>query len=69
LPTTRFPGHCDIVVGIKPGELEVIGGNVEDAVAMRQIPATFDGHLAGPDGIVVDPDHPYFVVLRVEYLR
>ena len=69
LPANRFPGHCDIVVAIRPGELDVIGGNVENAVAMRHIPATIDGHLAGPDAIVLDPDHPYFVVLRVEYLR
>lgn len=69
LPADRFPGHCDIIVAIRPGELDVIGGNVDNAVAMRHIPTTLDGHLAGPDGIVIDPDHPYFVVLRVEYLR
>jgi hypothetical protein len=69
LPNSRFPGHCDIVVTIRPGELDVIGGNVDNAVAMRHIPATLDGYLAGPDGIVLDPDHHYFVVLRVEYLR
>jgi hypothetical protein len=70
LPTTsRFGGHCDIVVEIKPGELDVIGGNVDNAVAMKHIPATADGHLAGPDGIVLDPDHNYFVVLRVEYAQ
>jgi Uncharacterized protein conserved in bacteria (DUF2272) len=69
LPTGRFAGHCDFVVAIKPGELEVIGGNVDNAVAMKRIPATTDGHLAGPDGIVLDPDHNYFVVLRVEYER
>jgi hypothetical protein len=69
LPTGRFPAHCDIVVAIRPGELDVIGGNVDNAVAMKHIPATSDGHLAGPDGVVIDPDHHYFVVLRVEYLR
>jgi Uncharacterized protein conserved in bacteria (DUF2272) len=70
LPTTnRFGGHCDIVVEIKPGEFGVIGGNVDNAVAMKHIPATADGHLAGPDGIVLDPDHNYFVVLRVEYAQ
>ena len=69
LPTGRFPAHCDIVVAIRPGDLDVIGGNVDNAVAMKHIPATIDGHLAGPDGIVIDPDHHYFVVLRVEYLR
>lgn len=69
LPTGRFPGHCDIVVAITPGDLDVIGGNVDNAVAMKHIPATLDDHLAGPDGVVIDPDHHYFVVLRVEYLR
>jgi hypothetical protein len=69
LPTDRFPAHCDIVVAIRPGDLDVIGGNVDNAVAMKHIPATSDGHLAGPDGLVIDPDHPYFVVLQVGYLR
>jgi len=69
LPTGRFPGHCDIVVAIQPGYLDVIGGNVDNAVSMKHIPTTADGHLAGPDGVVVDPYHHYFVVLRVEYLR
>jgi hypothetical protein len=69
LPAGHFPGHCDFVVAIRPGELDVIGGNVDNAVAMKHIPSTLDGHLAGPDGVVLDPDHHYFVVLRVEYLR
>jgi hypothetical protein len=69
LPTGRFPAHCDFVVAIQPGYLDVIGGNVDNAVAMKHIPATADSHLAGPDGVVIDTDHPYFLVLRVEYLR
>jgi uncharacterized protein DUF2272 len=69
LPTGRFAGHCDIVVGIKPGQLDVIGGNVDNAVAMKPIPVTADGHLAGPDGTVLDPDHHWFVVLKVKYQR
>ena len=69
LPTGRFPGHCDMVVFTRPGGLDVIGGNVDNAVAMKHIPATADGHLADPDGVVLDPDHAYFVVLRVEYLQ
>jgi Uncharacterized protein conserved in bacteria (DUF2272) len=67
LPAGRFPGHCDIVVGLKPGELDGIGGNVDNAVTMKPIPITADGHLAGPDGIVLDPDHHWFVVLKVLY--
>ncbi len=69
LPTDRFPGHCDMVVDIKPGQLDVIGGNVDNAVAMKYIPVTADGHLAGPDGVVLDPDHHWFVVLKVLYQR
>ncbi len=69
LPIGRFPGHCDIVVELKPGQLDVIGGNVDNAVAMKYIPVTADGHLAGPDGVVLDPDHHWFVVLKVLYQR
>jgi Uncharacterized protein conserved in bacteria (DUF2272) len=69
LPTDKFPGHCDIVVDIKPGQLDVIGGNVDNAVAMKYIPVTADGHLAGPDGVVLDPDHHWFIVLKVLYQR
>ena len=67
LPTGRFPGHCDIVVEPHPGLLDVIGGNVDNSVSMKHIPVTADGHLAGPDGVVVDPDYPWFAVIRVEY--
>ena len=67
LPTGRFPGHCDIVVATRPGVLEVIGGNVDNSVSMKRVPVTADGRLVGPDGAVVDPDHPWFVVIRVDY--
>ena len=67
LPAGRFPGHCDIVVAIHPGSLDVIGGNVDNSVSMKHIPVTGDGHLANPDGTIVDPEHPWFVVIRVDY--
>jgi hypothetical protein len=68
LPTAgRFPSHCDIVVGSGHGELDVIGGNVDNAVTMKPIPITAEGYLAGLDGTVLDPDHHWFVVLRVLY--
>jgi hypothetical protein len=70
LPTASFfPSHCDIVVAIRPGQLDAIGGNVDNAVAMTRIPTTGDGRLARPDGRVVDPDRHWFVVLRVGYDR
>ncbi|HEY3912269.1 MAG TPA: DUF2272 domain-containing protein [Stellaceae bacterium] len=69
LPAGRFPGHCDIVVWIRPGVLDVIGGNVDNAVAMKYVPVTADGRLAGPDGVVIDPNYHWFVVLKVLYQR
>jgi hypothetical protein len=67
LPAGRFPSHCDIVVANRAGSLDVIGGNVDNSVSMKHVPVTADGRLANPDGRVVDPDHPWFVVIRVEY--
>ncbi len=67
LPTPRFPGHCDIIVATHPGVIDGIGGNVANTVGMWHIPVTADGRLANPDSSVVDPDHPWFVVIRVAY--
>jgi hypothetical protein len=69
LPTGRFPGHCDMVVAVRPGSLDVIGGNVENSASMKHIPVTANGYLANPDGTIVDPDYAWFVVLRVAYDR
>jgi hypothetical protein len=67
LPTAGlFPSHCDIVVETgKPGVIAVIGGNVQDAVTLRHVPVTADGKLAGPNGVVLDPQRPWMVVLRM----
>jgi hypothetical protein len=68
LPTAySFPSHCDIVVGVKPGMLTVIGGNVDDAVTEKHVPVTPSGMLAGPDGVALDTRYPWFVVLKVNY--
>jgi hypothetical protein len=67
LPAGHFPGHCDIVVSVAPGQLSVIGGNVDDAVTMKHVPITQDGKLATPDGTVLDPRYPWMVVLQVMY--
>ena len=69
LPTGHFPGHCDLVVAQHPGGLDVVGGNVDNAVAMKRVPVGADGRLVGPSGTVVDTDYPWFVVLRVAYQR
>ncbi len=68
LPTAgSFPGHCDIVVVAQPGQLTVIGGNVDDAVTEKHIPVTASGMLADPATGVVDTRYPWFVVLQVLY--
>ena len=69
LPAGRFTGHCDIVVATAAGQLQVIGGNVDDAVTLKHVPVTPDGKLADPDGSVLDPRYAWFVVLRVLYAR
>ena len=51
----------------QPGELSVIGGNVDDAVALTHVPVTAGGLLANPDGTILDTRYPWFVVLRVLY--
>ena len=67
LPTeTLFTSHCDIVVDTTvPGQIAVIGGNVEDSVTMNTIPVTDDGKLAAPDGTVLDTRFPWMAVLRL----
>ncbi len=69
LPVGKFAGHCDIVVARAPGELSVVGGNVDDAVTMKHIPVTGDGMIATPDGVPVDTRYPWFVVLKILYDR
>jgi Uncharacterized protein conserved in bacteria (DUF2272) len=66
LPAGHFPGHCDIVVDASvPGQISVVGGNVDDAVTLKHVPVTPDGRLATPDGQVLDTRYPWMVVLQV----
>jgi hypothetical protein len=45
------PMHCDVVIGTAPGRVDLIGGNVEDMVVMRRIPADEAGRvLPAPPG-------------------
>jgi hypothetical protein len=67
LPTAGlFTSHCDIVVDtLVPGQISVIGGNVEDSVTLNTVPVTADGRLAGADGVVLDTRFPWMAVLRL----
>jgi hypothetical protein len=47
----------------------VIGGNVDNAVALKHVPVGADGRLVGPGGTPIDSDYPWFVVLRIDYQR
>lgn len=69
LPAGRFPAHCDIVVAHEASMLDVVGGNVDDAVTLKHVPVTPDGRLADATGTVLDTRYPWFVVLRVSYDR
>lgn len=63
LPTQGFfPGHCGIVTSIGTGEIDMIGGNVDNAVVLTHIPATPDGRLSNA---LVN----WLVVLRVNYTQ
>lgn len=67
LPAGDYPAHCDIVVQAQPGQLTVLGGNVDDAVTMKHVPTTADGLLAPPGGPVVDTRYPWLAVLKIGY--
>jgi len=69
LPVPFFPGHCDLVTRAVPGQLTVIGGNVDNAVTMKHVPTTAGGRLATPSGHVLDPRYAWFVVVHVLYAR
>ena len=62
-----MPGHCAIAVSIAPGTLDVIGGNVEDAVRLAHVPITARGTLGNPGEPVLDQRYRWFVVLQVLY--
>jgi hypothetical protein len=42
----RGPGHCDIVVEVRPGQVQVIGGNVDDSVSRSVFPLDENGFLS-----------------------
>ncbi len=61
LPTAySFPGHCAIVVADEPGEISVVGGNVEDAVELTHV-------KINQAGLVDDPSENWLAILRVLY--
>ncbi len=67
LPSPGFPGHCDLVTEAAPGQVTVIGGNVDGSVTVKHVPTGPTGLLAGPGGRPYDSRYDWFVVLHVLY--
>ncbi len=67
LPAGRFLSHCDIVTEARPGQLTVVGGNVDAGVTLKHVPTTMDGKLATPGQPPLDGRYAWFVVVRVGY--
>jgi len=51
-----FCSHADIVVAVRPGEIDVIGGNVSDSVTMT----TYVTH----GGLIADPRHSWLGIIK-----
>ena len=52
-----YASHSDLVVAVRPGEIDVIGGNVEDSVTMKTLATDSQGHL-------IDKHSHWFAVLQ-----
>ncbi|GAA0644827.1 DUF2272 domain-containing protein [Brevundimonas lenta] len=55
--TGGYESHADIVVAKRPGEIDVIGGNVRDSVTKKTLRIDASGRIA-------DPHHHWFAVMR-----
>jgi hypothetical protein len=55
--TQPYKSHADIVVAKRPGQIDVIGGNVRDSVTMKTLRITTTGHL-------VEDQFFWFVVMK-----
>ena len=55
--TEDYPSHSDIVVAVRPGEADVVGGNVKDSVTKKTV--TLDG-----SGRISDKSNLWFVVMK-----
>ena len=51
-----YKSHTDLVVAVRPGEIDVIGGNVADSVTLKTLATDKEGKL-------VDKHQKWFVVL------
>lgn len=74
LPTSYgFPAHCGYVVATGQNgqpfghQLSIIGGNIDDAVALTHVPTDATGHISAPSGQSYDARYPWCTILEVLY--
>jgi hypothetical protein len=53
---TVYSSHTDLVVAVRPGEIDVIGGNVKDSVTKKTL-------KTDPEGKLIDKHYRWFVVM------
>ena len=51
-----YPSHTDLVVAVRPGEIDVIGGNVKDSVTKKTL-------RTDENGLLIDKNYRWFVVM------
>jgi hypothetical protein len=52
-----YKSHTDVVVAVRPTEIDVIGANVLDSVTKKTLPINAAGHI-------IDQNHFWFVTLK-----
>lgn len=74
LPTSYgFPAHCGIVVSVNDNgapfgrQLSIVGGNVDDSVALTHVPTDATGHVSDSNGQSYDTRYPWLTVLTPAY--
>lgn len=53
---TVYPSHTDLVVAVRPNEIDVIGGNVKDSVTKKTL-------RTDDKGFLVDKQYRWFVIM------
>lgn len=51
-----YSSHTDLVVAVRPGEIDVIGGNVKDSVSLKTV-------ATDSQGFITDKNQRWFVVM------
>jgi hypothetical protein len=53
----RYKSHADIVTAVRPGEIDVVGGNVGNSVSKKTL-------KTDENGIITDENHNWFAVME-----